>query len=817
MLINYCKIAWRNLMKNKAFSFINIFGLSAGLACCMLITVYLLNELSYDKDHPHVADLYQVGTVFINQHKESKYATTPAPMAAAMKKEFPEVQEFTRIQGLLFEDKTLIQYKDPKAPLVSFYETKGFIADSSFFRLFNYHFIEGSPSSALLDPSTVVLSEDIAHKLFGARPALNKVIRISSTTNGDHDFKITGVFRPLNTPSHIDGRFFMSVGGGNMEGFIKQQSDDFATNNMFYSYLLLKPGASAKKLEAKFPAFIDKYASVKLKEVGFGRRQFLLPVRGIHLQGDMSLNVSPGGSLTYLYILGSIAAFTLLIACINFMNLATARSSKRSAEVGVRKVLGAEKRFLILQFLGESLMMSLIAFLFAWSICLLLLPLFGQMTGRTLSLDFPQNIPLFAGFLGLAVFTGLLAGIYPAFYLSSFKPVQVLKGKFSNSLAAVSLRKGLVVFQFMISVALIISTVVIRQQMTYLRSKDLGFERSGQIIIPLRSATAKDSYASLKNEFSRDRQVESVGASFFYPGIVNMGDNLFHRPGETTQEGKLTKLNFVDKDFLHSLNIQLAAGRLFSREFPADTSGRIILNETAIRALGFSTPQKAIGQKIISPFRGKEYDYTIVGVVKDFHFEDLHQPITPYAFMLATGSGYNYILVHTRPGGTAQVLGSLEAGWHRLNPDEPFEYSFLDADFQKNYMAEERLSSMIHYFTIMAILISCLGLFGLASFSAEQRIKEIGIRKVLGASVSSLVLLLSKDFLKLVGIAVLIASPLSWWIMHKWLQDFAYRTPINWMVFGFSFAVTLFITLFTISFQAIRAALANPVKNLKTE
>jgi len=821
MITNYIKIAWRNLMKNKVFSFINIFGLSAGLACCMLITVYLLNELSYDKYHPRAGDLYQVITTFITQHKESTWATTPAPMAAALKKEFPEVEGFTRIQSLLFEDKTLLQYKDPGAsgsptPL-SFYETKGMIADSSFFRLFKYDFIEGDPQSALLDPSTVVLSEEIAHKLFGHHSALNKVIHVSSNTNGDHDFKVTGVFRPLGSPTSIDGRFFMSIGGGDMEAFAQRQANDFATNNMFYSFLLLKPGADPKKLDAKFPAFLDKYAGKTLKEVGFDKRQFLVAVPDVHLRNDINTNVSPAGSKTYLYILGSIAAFTLLIACINFMNLATARSAKRSAEVGVRKVLGAEKRSLIGQFLGESVLMSLIAFILAWLISLALLPLFGKMTGRSLSLAFPENLPLFLAFLALGIFTGLLAGIYPAFYLSSFRPVQVLKGKFTNSLAAVSLRKGLVVFQFMISVALIISTVVIQQQMQYLRSADLGFEKAGQLIVPLRSAKAKASYLALKNEFGRNPQVASVGASYFYPGILNIGDQLFYLPGQGSQEGKLTKLNFIDMDYLQTIGIQATAGRLFGHDFPADTASRVVMNENAIRTLGFKNAQEAIGKKIYSTFRGQESGYEIVGVVKDFHFEDLHQPIMPYAFLLNNRPNYSYMILHTRTGTTAQLLRSLETSWHQLDPDEPFEYSFLDADFQKNYMADERLSTMINYFTVMAILISCLGLFGLASFSAEQRIKEIGIRKVLGASVSGIVLLLSKDFLKLVGISVLIASPLSWWVMHKWLQDFAYRTQIDWMVFALSFVITLFIALFTISFQAIRAAIANPVKNLKTE
>ncbi|HMH20967.1 MAG TPA: ABC transporter permease, partial [Puia sp.] len=510
MFRSYLKIAWRNLMKNKIFSFINIFGLSAGLACCMLISLYLLNEWNYDGQHQHAADLYQVGTVFTFQHKSEPWAATPAPMAEAMKREFPQVENVTRLMGLfLFEDKTLLKYDQPGSPLVSFYETRGFLADSTFFRMFSYPFTEGDPASALTNPATIVLSEQVAKKIFGGRPALNKTIHVSSNTNGEHDFRVTGVFRPTGAPSHIVGRFFMSMTGGDMEPFLKQQSEDFATNNMFFTYLQLRPGSDPKKMEAGFPSFLEKYAGKELKAVGFEKSQFLIPVRDIHLRSDVSNNVTPPGNKTSLYILGSIALFTLLIACINFMNLATARSSKRSAEVGVRKVLGAEKRFLIGQFLGESILMSLIAFFFAWGITALLLPAFSMMTGANLTLSLPRQIPLVAGFLGLAIITGLISGSYPAFYLSSFKPVQVLKGKFTNSLAAVSLRKGLVVFQFVLSVVLIIGTIIISRQVTYIQSVNLGFDRENMVYIPLEGNLVKN-YAVFKNEALKMPGIKSI-------------------------------------------------------------------------------------------------------------------------------------------------------------------------------------------------------------------------------------------------------------------------------------------------------------------
>jgi len=818
MIRTYFKIAWNNLRKNKVFSFINIFGLAAGLACCMLITLYIRNEISYDKYHQHAADIYQLGTNFIREGKETKMSGTPAPVAQAMQFEYPEIEQTTRLLALFNEDKTLLQYNEKNAAPQSFYETKGYIADSSFFRVFTYDFLEGNPATALNEPRTVVLSEEIARKIFGNQPALNKLLHISSGTNGDYDFMVTGVFRPVSKPSHIDARFFLSFKGGEIEQLANRMATNFANNNMFFTYLQLKPGTDVAALQAKFPAFIDKYAGKDLKAQGFYKKQFLTKLTDIHLYSGMNQNVTPPGSVTYLYILTSIALFTLLIACINFMNLSTARSSKRSAEVGIRKVLGAEKSALVRQFLGESVFMSLIAFVFAFALVWFLLPAFNKLAGKELSLSFSQNTITIAAFLVLSVITGIVAGIYPAFYLSSFRPVKVLKGRFSNSLAAVSLRKGLVVFQFVISVALIISSVVIASQMRYLRSADLGFDKDQQVVIPLRSATAKQMYPSLKNELAKLPGVTNVGASLFNPGVFNPSDNLLYKEGQTMNDAKRTRMNWVDAGYLQTLNIKPVAGRLFSEAFPADTSFRMVLNETAIRDIGFPSAQDAVGKKVYFDYQGQQYGFDIVGVVKDFHFEDLHLPITPYGYQLNSNlDNFNYMLVHTRSADMKALLSSIGAGWHRLNPNEPFEYNFLDEEFQKNYQAEDRLAGIVGYFTMIAILICCFGLFGLAAFSAEQRVKEIGVRKVLGASVSGIVGLLSKDFLKLVFVAIVIASPLAWYIMNKWLQDFAYRVDISWWVFVVAGIGAVLIAFITIGFQAIRAATVNPVKSLRTE
>lgn len=819
MIQTYLKIAWRNLKKNKTYSFINIFGLSCGLASCMLIALYIRHETGYDRYHKYGSDIYQLASTSGQADGGSRNsANTPAPMAPAMKSDFPEVADATHLLNLFADDKTLLQYQGTDGP-VSFYETNGFLADSSFFRMFDYQFIEGN-QAALDQPNTVVLSETIARKLFGRESAINRVVHISSNTNGAGDYAVTGVFRPATQPSHINGRFFLSIAGGTLEQYLERSPNDFVSNNMFFTYLKLRPGSDPDKLMAKFPAFIDTHAGKDLASRGASRSLFLIPLREIHLSGKVPGNVTPPGNTSYLYVLASIAAFILLIACINFMNLSTARSAKRSAEVGVRKVMGAGRSSLIHQFLGESLLMALIAFLFAIGIVLYLLPLFNQVSGKNIAFSPGKDQLMIAVFLGMALITGILAGSYPAFYLSSFRPVQVLKGKMSGSLAAVSLRRALVVLQFVISVVLIVASIVITSQMKYMQQKDLGFTKEQQLVVPLRSPHAKDMAAALKNELAAVSQVSKVGATMYYPGIFNPSDNLYYRDGQSMKDGIRTRINRVDFDFLPALGVHPVAGRLFSPEFPSDTASCVVVNESLVHDIGFPSPADAVNQQINFDWQGTSYHFRVIGVVRDFHHESLHLPIAPFAFEVMNnkpGTPFNYLLVHTRTSDMQQLLREVQNRWHLLNPDEPFEYSFIDTDFMKNYEAERRLSSLVGYFTIIAIIISCLGLFGLSAFSAEQRTREIGIRKVLGASVTGVTALLSRDFLKLVGIAMLIALPAAWWIMHRWLLDFAYRTGIGWQVFVITVLSVVVITLLTISFQAVKAALANPAKSLRTE
>jgi len=821
MLLNYLKIAVRNLLRSKSFSAINIFGLSVGMTCCMLLLLYIRSELSYDKHQQYADRLYLMAqeTIIGKGNKGAsmaKNSNASAPYAFALKSEFPEIEQVARLWINLIDDKALLQVRENGKPVKAFYETKGYQVDSTFFDLFSYSFTEGNAHTALIDQHSVVLSEEIAHKLFGNSPALNKLIRIGGTSGNGEDFKVTGVFRDESARSHIDAKFFLPLSAGWVGGFLRSVKLDFCCNNMFVTYLKLQPNADPARLTQKFPAFMAKYAANDLNNMGFDKKLFLVPVPAIHLYDQINSIVTPTNTTTYLYILASIALFTLLIACINFMNLSTARSAKRAAEVGVRKVMGAERGSLIGQFLGESMVLSLLALGIAVVLVVVLLSVFNQLTNKSLQLPELFEPRIILTFIGLALLTGLLAGSYPAFYLSMFNPAQVLKGKFANTLSAAALRRGLVVFQFVISVGLVLATFVIQEQMRFLRNTPLGFTQNQQIAVALTSKEAHDAYNAYRTEILSNNQVVSAAGTQYYPGINNASDFLMYRPDQGPMNADQVKTNWVDYDFLPTMSFKLLAGRMFSRQFPGDTSNRLVVNEATLRK--FHIPlSKAIGQKLQFDWQGKTERYEIMGVLKDFHYEDLRQSIEPYAFLLSSRPNYNYIIVHVNTANMGQVLSFLEQKWKSLRPEEPFTYTFLNEDFQKNYVAEERTSRIVGYFTLISILISCLGLFGLAAFAAQQRTKEIGVRKVLGASVANIVLLLSRDFLALVAIAILIASPIGWWAMNKWLQNFAYKIDIPWWVFIVAGLLAVLIAFITVAYQAMRAALVNPVKSLRSE
>ncbi len=812
MLKNYFKIAFRNLVRNKVFSFINIFGLAVGLATCMLIMLYIFSEVGYDTQNKDANRIYRIAyrpDKKINA-KEKPWAATSAPIAGGLRSDIPEVEQSARLLKFPLLDKMLLKYEHDKQTK-QFYETNGYYVDSTFFQIFTYNFIYGNALTSLNEPNSIVVSEEVADKMFGKENPVGKTIDVG-IPYGNFKYTVKGVYKDANIKSHIPAHFFLSMRNGDIGTWVDQQTD-WATNNIFHTYVKLKDGADAKAFEKKLNPFINRRGGADLKALGVSRELFIQPLLDIYLRSDLQDEIAPNGNIKFLYILGSIALFVLIIACINFMNLSTARSGKRAKEVGVRKVMGAEKTSLIYQFLGESVMMSLLALSLALLLASLLLPIFNDLTQKNLKLfDEPQ---MWLWIATLTLFTGVLSGLYPAFYLSSFKPIKVLKGKLLNNFSAVTIRKGLVVFQFTISICLVLGAFVIVSQLKFLNTQQLGFNKNQQIILPLQDQNAMKNYSVLKNELLKNADIKSVTSGSTYPGIPNVEDLLFYADGKTISDQVDVHLGTVENDYFKTLGLTILAGRGFSKEFTAD-SNSIVLNETALKELGYDI-KTAVGKKINSEFHGVHSTMYIVGVVKNFNFESLYNTIKPFGFTTSIGNKYSYVITNVRTANYASLLKEMESAWNKINPGIPFVYSFLDNDFQKNYEKDQRASSIVSYFTFIAILIACLGLFGLSAFSAEQRTREIGIRKVLGASVTNVAALLSKDFIVLVLIAIVIASPLSWFIMTKWLEDFAYRTEISWWMFALAGSLAIFIALLTVSFQAIKTAIANPVNSLRTE
>ena len=812
MFRNYFKIAYRNLSRNKVFSFINIFGLAVGLATCILMISYILSELGYDKQNMDADRIYRIAYKAVKKinPKDKSWASTSAPIAWGLKSDIPEVEQSTRLLKFPSLDKMLLKY-EYAGKLNSFYETNGYYVDSNFFQVFTYDFINGNASSALKEPNSLVISEEIARKLFGNENPLNKIVVIG-LPYGNFNYTVRGVFNDAHTKSHIPAHFFLSMRNNDVGTWVVNQTN-WATNNIFYTYVKLKEGSDPVIFEKKLQPFIDHRAGTDLKAMGIIRQLFIQPIQDIYLYSDLDNEIATNGNITHLYVLGSIAFFVLIIACINFMNLSTARSMKRAKEVGIRKVLGAEKRLLIWQFLGESVIMSCLALVLAIIIASLLQPLFNSYTQKN---DHLFNQPaLWFCIAALTLGTGIFSGIYPAFYLSSFKPISVLKGKLLNNFSGSVIRKGLVVFQFVISICLILSVVVIEQQLRYLDNQQLGFNKNQQIILPLQSQDVVKNYQVLKTDLLKNPRIKNVTGGSTYPGIANIEDMLFYAEGKSVNDVVDIALGNIDNDYFETLGFKLIAGRGFYQEFTVD-SGSVILNEVAIKSLGYDV-HSAVGKNIYYDFQGSHNTMRIIGIVRNFNFEGLYNAIKPFAFNKVLGNRYSYLIANLRTNDYKTILKETEQSWNRINPGIPFAYSFMDKDFQKNYEKDQRISGLVGYFTLIAIMIACLGLFGLSAFAAEQRIKEIGIRKVLGASVLSIVSLLSMDFTRIVFIAICVALPLGWYFLDGWLAGFSYRIQINWWMITLTCLLAIFIALFTVSFQAIKAAVANQVKNLRSE
>jgi len=804
MFKNYFKTSWRYLMKHKTFSLINITGLSVGISICFIIMLFVNDELSYDRYNKNADRIVRV--VFkadINGGKIFEANIMP-PVAQAMKHDYPEVENATRLNAA---GSPKVTYKNK-----SFKDDKLAFVDPSFLSIFTLPLIEGDAKTALLQPNTIVITKALAEKYFGNEDPLNKIL---SFPDNHETFKVTGVINKVPANSHFHFDMF-----GSMMSLNAAKSDSWMESN-FFTYLLLKPGFDYKKLEAKLPGMVEKYMGPQIQQsMGISLKQFitkgnnlgfaLQPLTSIHLTSNSNYELDPPGNAMYVYIFGAIAIFMLLIACINFINLSTASASKRAKEVGVRKVIGSGQRQLIKQFLIESGMVVFIALLISFITIQLALPEFNNISGKNLSFGF--NIKIIASFIALGLLVSIIAGIYPAFFLSSFKPIIVLKGKLSAN-KSFGLRSALVVFQFFISVGLIIATIVVWQQMKYIQNKKLGYDKEQLLTIPNSYALGKNEKV-YEQELLRDPRVINATISSYKPAGPSNGGNALAYPEGHDNEIMKTVEYHVDEQYIPTFGMQMAAGRNFSKEFATDSTAMII-NAAAAKAFGWNI-MSAVGKTVIreNSDRGKNIPYHVIGVVNDFNFKSLHEPITPLLMTLEPDWG---LIFKVKTADIQGLLATMKKQWNAFNTDEPFTYTFMDDLYNKTYSTEIKTGTILNIFAVLTILVACLGLFGLATYAAEQRTKEIGIRKVLGASVTSVTKMLSKDFIKLVFIACLIAFPLSWWAMNKWLQSFAYRINISWWIFLAAAVAALFIALLTISFQAIKAAVANPVKSLRTE
>jgi len=801
----YFKTAIRFLQKNKTFSLINVTGLAIGTLCCLYIVLYVQDQYSYDKQHHNVQDIYRINTIWTIQNDKGNWATVTMPVAPAMKNDFPEVEEYARIIPGVGMDHHLLTYKEK-----SLYVNDAVYADSTLFRIFNFHFTCGNAQTALSGPNTIVLMKPIAEKLFGHEDPIGKVIHIHN--RGTSDFTVSGVIDESSGKSHIHADFFMSMNSPGY-GWYFSTHESWTGDNLVMSYVKLRPHTDVAALEKKFHAFVNKHAQAELKSAGMKKQFYLQPVNQIHTTtGFRGLELSKPVSPVFLYVLILIAVLIQLIACINFMNLSTAHASKRAKEVGVRKVIGAGRADLIKQFLGESLLLSLTGVLIALPLLILLLPGLNQITQADIQLKFLSDYRLWLLLSGIIALTGLIAGSYPAFYLSAFKEIKVIKGNFTSHISVAGIRRSLVVFQFVLSIVLITAIIVIYSQLHYIKNKDLGFDQKQKIGFVFHTGEAIDKIPEFMNDLRSVAAIQSVSRTDNIPGQDVLYDLHLFREGGNIAAAPDASMIGADENFMKTTGIKLAAGRDFR---PLD-SGKVIINESLAKILGLHINQ-APGTKLFTEFsNGERLSFEIAGVMKNYNFNSLRDDIKPLFIRYISGN-IPEVLISTSSSNYKTLLGEIAAIWSKHFAGVPFEYQFVDEEVRKQYQAEITLSNIINSFTLMAIFISCLGLFGLTAFSAEQRSKEIGVRKVLGASVSSIVQLLSKDFLKLVMIAMLVALPIAGWVMNKWLQNFAYRVNISWWMFVLAGAIAVIIALVTVSFQAIKAAMANPVKSLKAE
>ncbi|MFV1883325.1 MAG: ABC transporter permease [Balneola sp.] len=803
MLKNYLKIAFRNLARNKSYSFINIFGLAIGLTCSILIGLYIIHELSYDKFHENGDRIYRVVESYNSEQEENWYATTFSALAPTLKNEFPSLRHVSHVyptNGLVIGGENQ-----------KFQEDGIIYADSSFFEMFSFDLVSGDPSSVLNKPMSVVITPKIALKFFGEKNPVGQTLTFNGQ-RGAFELEITGVAETPPSNSHIQFDYVFSY--ESLRTIRPWEYNRWYYPPM-YTYVELASNKSLTDLKAAFPGFQQKYVGAEAHL----RNLDLQPISEIRLFSDYQNELSNTSDINYIYLFSAIGIFILLIACINFMNLATAKSMKRSREVGMRKTLGARRKQLIWQFLGEAFIITSISLILAILISEIILPYFNSISGKELSLGVISLSNWLLSIAGVVLIVGLIAGSYPAFYLSSFKPISVLKGNSDASGGSASFfRKGLVVFQFFISTGLIFATFVVTKQLDYVQNERLGFNKEQVAIIPVRETDDQFNIKTLKDEILRIPGVESAAAVSGVPGISS-GIHDFGAVPEDNKYDTLVVMTITsDHSFVETLKLNLIEGRDFSESFGTDETQAFIINRTAAEKFGWDNP---VGEELTLRFYVQgliEKKGTVIGMVEDFQYHSLHSDIDPILIQVFSATFYHdYLAIRFTSDKLQSSLQEVEAKWSAFNPDRPFEYTFLDDTFDSMYKTEQQLSMIFNLFAVIAVIIACLGLFGLASYSTERRLKELGVRKVLGASAVDILTLLSKDFLKLVLIGFLISVPFAIFFMNEWLQNFSDRIEINFALFFFVAVVAISVAVIAVGYQSIRAALMNPVESLKSE
>ncbi|AXT61656.1 ABC transporter permease [Aquimarina sp. AD10] len=810
MFKNHLKIAWRSLKKQPFFTFLNTFGLAIGMAGGLLISLYIYDELSYDTMFADSDQIYRVNADIKFGGDAHESAEVSAPMAAAMKNDFSQVKVTTRFRNI---GSVLIKKSNAE---LNAKELQGTYADATFFEMFGIELLYGDVKTALTKPNTLVLTKSAAEKHFKLDEALGQLVVLENSET----YTITGIMDDLPQNSFLKDRsVFMA-----MSGYEDAQAMEWTSHNYFTFVKLIKD-TNIDDFNVLLESMIDKYIIPYAQAFypGITKEQFIasgnyinysiMPLTDIHLHSNRITELSPNSSMQNVYILSFIGVFLILLASVNFMNLSTAHSLKRAKEVGVRKTLGSSRFGLIKQFLTESAIISFISLVLSILLAVIALPFFNTLSGKTIAIPFTNPIFWFIVFLATVVL-GIFSGSYPAFFMSKFIPVKVLKGSAGVSNGGGRIRNSLVIFQFAISVFLIVSTLVVFQQLEFIQNKDIGYTKD-QVLIVNDAYAAGNQVTSFKEEVQKLGQVESVSLSGYLPTPSYRNNSSFFKDGSTEQENAINMQTWdVDHDYLNTLKIEIIAGRDFNKAFSADSSA-IILNESAVAIMGLQ-PEEALGIRLSRELGSENPEFSkVIGVVKNFHFESLREDIGALSLNLSSSSGS--MSVKLAPGNFSNTIANIENIWNRVAPGQPFSYRFLEDSFNDTYQAEKRLGRVFITFTILSILIACLGLFGLAAFNAEKRTKEIGVRKVLGASVSQISYRLTIDFLKLVGIAILVSLPLGWYAMNKWLEDFSYRIEIGWGVFATAAFLAIIISILTVSYQSIKAAIVNPIKSLRTE